>query len=104
MTSAMATLGSVAIALVIFYGGSRVIAGSTTPGVFFSFITALLMAYQPVKSLANLNANLQEGLAGAARVFGLLDLEPQIRDRPGAVPLPAGPGEIRFVDVHFSYG
>jgi subfamily B ATP-binding cassette protein MsbA len=100
----METLGSVAIALVIFYGGSRVIAGATTPGVFFSFITALLMAYQPVKSLANLNANLQEGLAGAARVFGLLDLAPQIRDRPGAVPLPAGPGEIRFTDVHFSYG
>jgi subfamily B ATP-binding cassette protein MsbA len=100
----METLGSLAIALVIFYGGSRVIAGTTTPGVFFSFITALLLAYQPVKSLANLNANLQEGLAGAARVFGLLDLEPQVRDRPGATPLPAGPGEIRFADVHFSYG
>jgi ATP-binding cassette, subfamily B, bacterial MsbA len=99
----METLGSFAIALVILYGGGRVVAGSTTPGVFFSFITALLLAYQPVKNLANLNANLQEGLAAAARVFALLDLEPQIRNRPGAVPLAAGPGEIRFEDVQFSY-
>jgi ATP-binding cassette, subfamily B, bacterial MsbA len=100
----METLGSFAIALVIFYGGSQVIAGHTTPGVFFSFITALLLAYQPVKNLANLNANLQEGLAAAARVFTLLDQEPAIRDRPGARALPAGPGEIRFDDVQFHYG
>ncbi|HEX9465703.1 MAG TPA: lipid A export permease/ATP-binding protein MsbA [Alphaproteobacteria bacterium] len=99
----METLGSIAVALVIFYGGSRVITGATTPGVFFSFITALLLAYQPVKNLANLNANLQEGLAAAARVFALLDLAPQIRDRPGVRPLPAGPGEVRFEDVQFSY-
>ena len=100
----METLGSFAIALVILYGGSQVIAGHTTPGVFFSFITALLLAYQPVKSLANLNANLQEGLAAAARVFSLLDMEPAIRDRPGARTLPAGPGEIRFENVEFRYG
>jgi subfamily B ATP-binding cassette protein MsbA len=56
-----------------------------------------------VKNLANLNANLQEGLAAAARVFALLDMEPQIRDRPTAKPLPAGPGELRFEDVEFSY-
>ena len=99
----METLGSVAIALVILYGGSQVIAGQTTPGVFFSFITALLLAYQPVKNLSNLNANLQEGLAAAARVFALLDLEPEISDRPGVTVLPAGPGEIRFDDVQFSY-
>ena len=100
----METLGSFAIALVIFYGGSQVIAGNTTPGVFFSFITALLLAYQPVKNLANLNANLQEGLAAAARVFALLDMEPTIRDRPDALLLPAGPGEIGFDDVWFRYG
>ena len=100
----METLGSVAVALVIFYGGSRVVAGATTPGVFFSFITALLLAYQPVKNLASLNANLQEGLAAAARVFALLDVEPLVRDRPGARALPAGSGEIRFENVQFSYG
>ena len=50
----------------------------------FSFITALLLAYQPLKSLANLNASLQEGLAAAQRIFEVLDVEPTIRDRPGA--------------------
>jgi ATP-binding cassette, subfamily B, bacterial MsbA len=99
----METLGSVAIALTILYGGSQVISGATTPGVFFSFITALLLAYQPVKNLANLNANLQEGLAAAARVFAMLDRQASIQDRPGAKPLPAGPGDIRFDNVDFRY-
>ena len=80
----MEALGGVAIAMVIFYGGHQVIVGASTPGAFFSFITALLLAYQPVKSLANLNASLQEGLAAAQRVFEVLDIEPAIRDRPGA--------------------
>jgi subfamily B ATP-binding cassette protein MsbA len=100
----METLGSAAVAAVIFYGGSQVIAGETTPGTFFSFITALLLAYQPIKSLANLNANLQEGLAAADRVFTLLDAEAAIRDRPNAKPLALAEGEIRFEDVYFGYG
>jgi subfamily B ATP-binding cassette protein MsbA len=99
----METLGSVAIALVVLYGGYRVIGGETTPGTFFSFITALLLAYQPVKSLASLNAALQEGLAAAARVFGLMDQEPKIKDRPDARPLQITRGEIIFEDVHFAY-
>src|SRR5690606_894231 len=99
----METLGSVAVALVILYGGSQVIAGQTTPGTFFSFITALLLAYQPVKSLASLNATLQEGLAAASRVFALIDRPPAVRDRPGARPLRLGRGEIVFEDVHFAY-
>jgi len=99
----METLGSLAIAAVIFVGGSQVIAGTTTPGTFFSFITALLLAYQPVKSLASLNANLQEGLAAAERVFALLDTRPAIEDRPGATTLTVTRGEIRFEQVGFAY-
>src|SRR5207237_797517 len=72
-------------------------------GAFFSFITALLMAYQPVKALAVLNATLQEGLAAAQRVFEVLDIEPAIRDRPGARPLRVTGGEVRFTDVRFGY-
>ena len=83
----METLGGVAIAMVILYGGHQVIAGVRTPGAFFSFVTALLLAYQPLKSLANLNASLQEGLATAQRIFQVLDVEPTIRDRPAARPL-----------------
>lgn len=100
----MEVLGAVAIAIVIFYGGSRVLTGTTTPGTFFSFITALLLAYQPIKSLANLNAYLQEGLAAAQRVFAMLDVEPRIRDRADAKPLAVTGGAIRFDDVSFSYG
>src|SRR5690606_36861242 len=96
-------LAGIAVALVIFYGGSRVLAGETTPGTFFSFIAALLLAYQPVKSLADLNSHLQEGLGAAQRIFALLDVEPEIRDRPGAADLVLRGGTIRFEDVHFAY-
>jgi ATP-binding cassette, subfamily B, bacterial MsbA len=99
----MEALGGAAIALVIFYGGHQVIVGARSPGAFFSFITALLLAYQPVKSLALLNAGLQEGLAAAQRVFEVLDIQPQIRDRPSARPLRIGGGEIRFEAVRFGY-
>lgn len=100
----MELLGSFGIAFVIYYGGSQVLSGSTTPGAFFSFIAALLMAYQPMKSIANLNATLQEGLAAAARVFALLDVEPDVGDRPDAKPLQVRGGEVAFRDVHFAYG
>jgi subfamily B ATP-binding cassette protein MsbA len=100
----METLGGIAVAVVIVYGGYQVIGGVRSTGALFSFITALLLAYQPVKSLAGLNVNLQEGLAAAQRVFATLDIEPEIRDRPGAKPLTVHAGEIRFEDVHFGYG
>ena len=99
----METLGGVAVAAVIYYGGSRVIAGETTPGTFFSFMTALVMAYQPMKSLANLNTALQEGLAAAQRLFVMLDIEPEIKERPDAPALQLAGGEIRFEDVTFVY-
>jgi subfamily B ATP-binding cassette protein MsbA len=99
----METLGGAAIAVVILYGGHQVITQARTPGAFFSFITALLLAYQPLKSLANLNASLQEGLAAAQRIFQVLDVEPTIRDDPAARPLRVGGGEIRFDAVRFGY-
>jgi ATP-binding cassette, subfamily B, bacterial MsbA len=99
----MEALGGAAIALVIYYGGHEVILGTRTPGSFFSFITALLLAYQPVKSLASLNASLQEGLAAAQRVFDVLDIEPAIRDRPAAPALRITGGEVRLSHVRFGY-
>ena len=99
----METLGGLAIAVVIYYGGSRVIAGETTTGAFFSFVTALLLAYEPMKKLANLNTNLQEGLAAAQRLYAILDVDPAIRERPDAKPIEIAGGEVVFDDVHFSY-
>ena len=57
------------------------ITGQTTPGTFFSFLTALLMAYQPLKSLANLNATLQMAMASAERVFEIIDQSPNILEK-----------------------
>jgi ATP-binding cassette, subfamily B, bacterial MsbA len=99
----METLGGIAIVAVIYYGGSQVIAGEKTPGTFFSFMTALLLAYEPMKKLANLNANLQEGLAAAQRIFTLIDVEPGIVSRPGAPRLAVAGGEVRFEAVDFGY-
>ena len=99
----METLGGVAVALVVLYGGHQVLSGARTPGTFFSFVTALLLAYQPLKSLAGLNTSLQEGMAAAQRIFAILDIEPAIQDAPGARDLVVKGGEIRFAGVHFVY-
>jgi subfamily B ATP-binding cassette protein MsbA len=99
----MESLGGAAIAVVILYGGHQVITGARTPGAFFSFVTALLLAYQPMKNLANLNASLQEGLAAVERIFQVLDVQPTIRDLPGAKPLHVAGGEICFDEVRFGY-
>lgn len=100
----METVGGLAVTIVIVYGGWRVIQDTTTPGAFFSFITALLMAYRPMKALANLNAQLQEGLAGAERLFAVLDTPPRLSEHPDATSLDVSGGHIRFEDVAFSYG
>jgi len=100
----METLGGLAIVAVTFYGGYQVMHEVRTPGAFFSFVTALLLTYEPMKRLANLNASLQEGLAAAQRIFTLLDQQPQVVDRPGAKPLTVKAGAIRFEGVRFAYG
>ena len=97
------TLGGIAIATVIIYGGSRVIEGLSTPGQFFSFLIALIMAYRPLKALAKFNSAVQEGISAAARAFSLLDKQPSIRDMPDAKPLQLIGGAISFQDVYFQY-
>lgn len=100
----METLGGVAVAIVIIYGGHQVIEGQTDAGSFFSFITALLLAYEPMKRLANLNMSMQQGLAGAQRLFEVLDTEPAILDKPNAEPLAMSKGHVELEDVEFAYG
>jgi len=99
----METLGGVAITVVIAYGGHQVINGESTTGELFSFIAALLMAYEPMKKLANLNVSIQEGLAGAQRLFDVLDTEPLILDKADALPLNDVKGAISLDDVSFAY-
>ena len=100
----METLGGLAIAGVLFYGGYQVLHGETTVGKLIAFLTALVMAFQPMRSLASLNASLQEGLAAAQRIFTMIDYRPSIVDSPDSGPLKIEEGAIRYDDVTFSYG
>ncbi len=99
----MEFLGGIGIAAIVFYGGYQVIHGQSTPGTFFSFLTALIMLYEPVKRLTNVNNTIQQGIAGAERVFAIIDLVPEIGNRPGAAPLPRISREIEIRNVDFRY-
>jgi len=88
----------------VFYGGSRVIEGTMTTGTFFSFLTALIMAYQPLRKLGNLHVEIQEGMAAARRVFSLLDEPAELVDRPGARVMPRFHDRIELEGVSFRYG
>ena len=99
----MEALGGIAVAGVVLYGGIKVIDGETTPGTFFSFLTAFFLAYRPLKSLAGLNAVLQDGLASAERLFRILDIEPKIQDRNNSKTIENVKGTIEFKNVEFAY-
>jgi ATP-binding cassette, subfamily B, bacterial MsbA len=99
----MEFLGSLGIAAVIFYGGYNVVQGHSTPGTFFSFLAALLMLYEPVKRLTNVNNTIQQGIAGAERVFNIIDLVPDIKDRSDTIKLPPIRCSIDMENVNFCY-
>lgn len=89
---------------VILYGGGAVIEGKTTTGNFFSFLTAMMMAYDPIKALANINNTLQRGLAAVDRIFTTLERQSAIQDAPNAIPLPRLQRELACNNMTFSYG
>lgn len=97
----MEFLGSIAIALVIYLGGSEVIAGKMTAGSFFSFITALFMLYTPFKRLVNIASSFQEAFVATDRIFEILDREPQIKDGHKSLHSPVA--KIEFKDVYLKY-
>jgi len=99
----METLGGCAIAIAVTYGGYRVIETGATPGQFFSFIAAFLLAYEPAKRLARLNIELNSALVGVRILFELLDSPPSEapdRDKPS---LNVKNARLAFDDVHFAY-
>ena len=99
----MEFLGGVGIAAIIFYGGYQVIQGVSTPGTFFSFLAALILLYEPIKRLTNVNNTIQQGIAGAQRVFSIIDAVPEIRNKPEAIPLLAISKAIDIRNVTFRY-
>jgi len=99
----METLGGCAIAIAITYGGYRVIDTGATPGQFFSFITAFLLAYEPAKRLARLNIQLNSGLVGVRVLFEIIDspATEAIDDHKPALQI--GTPGLEFSNVDFSY-
>jgi len=96
-------VAGVAISGVIAYSAFRSIYGDVLPGAFFSFITALLLAYDPARRLARLQINLERAAVNARMIYEILDTEPSQGDVPGAVPLHFKGGEIEFRNVSFAY-
>lgn len=99
----MEMFGGIAIVVVIVYGGMRVINDVQSAGSFFSFVTALIMAYEPMKNLAKLNTNLQESLAAVTRVYEVMEMPNIIVDKQGAKPFQLMQAAIEFQGVHFQY-
>jgi subfamily B ATP-binding cassette protein MsbA len=99
----MGLLGGIGVALIVWYGGNKVISGVSTPGTFFSFMTALIMFYQPIKAISKLNNTVQEGLAAAVRIYAILDTDSDIVERREAVELERKRHPVVFENVSFKY-
>lgn len=99
----MEFLGAIAVSAIIWYGGFKVMGGKMTTGEFFSFLTALMLLYQPVKKLSTVNNAIQEALAAAERIFALLDREPEIQDGPSVGEVSTLKEKISFSNVYFKY-
>jgi subfamily B ATP-binding cassette protein MsbA len=93
----------VAIAMLWFSGREIFVTRTLSPELFFLFVTALLATISPIKSLSEVNANVQQGVAAAERVFSILDTPPTIVDRPGARALPRFRDAVRYERVSFAY-
>jgi len=96
-------LSGLAIVMVIFYGGNLVISGQSTTGEIFSFITAFLLAYEPIKRLGKMTGLVQTGLGAAERVLAILEVAPKITEKPDARPLRIVSPTITFENVCFRY-
>ena len=96
-------LSAVGFAVALWYGHSRIAAGTLRPQEFITFFVALASLYPYIKKLASINNVVQEGLAGAVRVFEILDERPEPADRPHAIPLDRVARGIAFEDVSFKY-
>ncbi len=99
----METLSGLAIAGVVAVSSILVLQEGRSPGEMMSFITALLLAYEPAKRLARMRISIESGMVGVRMMFDVLDHDIVLAESPAAVDLPAGPGHVRFEDVSFAY-
>ena len=99
----METLTGIMIALLIFYSGKLIINGEIDINNFFSFLAAMMLAYQPVRSLSTLNMAIQAGLSSARRILPVIDEKIEIKDDINCKELVVEDGEINFNNVNFKY-
>jgi subfamily B ATP-binding cassette protein MsbA len=97
------TLAGFAISGVIVYSAYSYLEDNVPGGAFFSFITALLLAYDPARRLAKVQINLEKAVVNARMIYEILDTKPLQSDQDGAIELDVQKGELQFNDVHFSY-
>jgi len=99
----MECLGAMGVAAVVWYGGQQVMAGVTTPGTFFSFLTAIFMLYEPMRKLSRVNNTIQSALAAAERTFAVLDTPDEWVDDAPKPALPTMQHRLIFTDVSLRY-
>jgi len=99
----METLTGIMIAILIFYSGKLIFAGEIDINNFFSFLAAMMLAYQPVRSLATLNMGVQSGLSSARRILPVIDEKIEVKDEINCKELIIRNGEINFNNVDFKY-
>ena len=99
----METLTGIMIAVLIFYSGKLIINGEIDINNFFSFLAAMMLAYQPVRSLATINMAVSQGLSAAKRIIPIIDQENEIKDSEQAEEIKIIDGTIKFKNVIFSY-
>ena len=100
----MEVLTGIMIACLIFISAKLVSNNELEVSNFFSFLAAMMLAYQPVRSLATLNITIQSGLSGARRVIPIIDDYNEVRDAPGAKEISIKQGNVKFENVSFAYG
>lgn len=102
-TRIMELVGAMAVSFVLWYGGSMVLSGESTPGTFFSFIAALIMLYEPIKKINDANKTVQSALASAERVFGLLDSPTVLPECGGTTSFTPPLQAIEIENISFTY-
>ena len=96
-------VGGVGMAATLAYGGYKITAGQMSAGNFMVFLLAIVAAYKPMKQLATLHMTLQQGIVSMQRLFSMLDIVPDVRDKPDAKPLVIRNGRLEMKHIVFSY-
>jgi ABC-type multidrug transport system fused ATPase/permease subunit len=100
---AVEMLSGLAVAAIVLYGGLQAIDGHVTAGTVVAFVAALSYLFDPIQQLSQLYTTYQSGMAALEKIFQLLDVQPDLTDRPGAIELPRIHGEVSFENTSFSY-